>query len=333
MHIPTLFQALHKRWLCAPLCAAALALGSGPAVWAQTAAASRTLQLISPYGAGGANDIVSRLLAEKLGEKLGQAVVVVNKPGAGSILGSQQLVHAQPDGQTIMMADIAHGANPALRKTMPYDTLKDFAPITLVAEFPTVLLVHPSVPATTPAELVAFARQNPGKLNYSSSGFGSTNHLAAEVFKSELGLDITHVPYQGGGEAMNALLGGQVQMLFITLPASMPHIQSGRVKALAVTSAQRWPALPNVPSVAETVVPGFDVSLWIGLLAPAATPPDRLALLNEKVNEVLRTPAMQERINGLGGRVAAGSREQFDQHIRKELARWGKAIKPEMKIN
>ena len=333
MASPTLLRRWPHRLLIAPLFVAAATLLTCGHALAQATPPARALQLISPYGAGGANDIVSRLLAEKLGEKLGQSVVVVNKPGAGSILGSQQLVHAQPDGQTVMMADIAHGANPALRKTMPYDTLKDFAPIALVAEFPTVLLVNPSVPATTPAELVAYARQNPGKLNYSSSGFGSTNHLAAEVFKSELGLDITHVPYQGGAEAMNALLGGQVQMLFITLPASMPHIQSGRVKALAVTGAQRWPALPNVPSVAETLIPGFDVNLWIGLLAPAATPPDRLAFLNEKVNEVLRTPAMQERINGLGGRVAAGSREQFDQHIRKELARWGKAIKPEMRIN
>lgn len=323
---------LKSRWLFAPLLAIATLLVGDPA--AAQGTPPRALQLISPYAAGGANDIVSRLLAEKLGEKLnGQTVVVVNKPGAGSILGSQQLLLAPPDGQTLMMADIAHGANPALRKTMPYDTLKDFAPITLVAEFPTVLLVHPSVPAATPAELVAYARQNPGKLNYSSSGFGSTNHLAAEVFKSELGLDVTHVPYQGGGEAMNALLGGQVQMLFITLPASMPHIQSGRVKALAVTSAQRWPSLPNVPSIAETVIPGFDVNLWIGLVAPAATPAERLVFLNDKVNEVLRSPAMQERIHNLGGRVAAGSREQFDQFIRKELVRWNKAIKPEMRIN
>jgi tripartite-type tricarboxylate transporter receptor subunit TctC len=294
---------------------------------------AKQIRLISPYAPGGANDIVCRILSDRLAEGFGQPVLVDNKPGAGSIVGSTLLVKSPPDGYTIMMADIAHGANPALRKSMPYDTLKDFTPVVLVAELPTVLLVHPSVPAGTVGELVAYAKANPGKLNYSSSGFGSTNHLAAEVFKSELGLDITHVPFQGGGQAMNALLGGQVQILFITLPASLPHLKAGKVKALAVTSASRMSMLPEVPTVAETVIPGLDVNLWIGVVAPAGTPPAVVSRLNAEFNKVLDTPAVRERIVAQGANVAGGTAEQFDAHIRRELQRWARTIKPEMRVD
>lgn len=294
---------------------------------------SKPVRLISPYAAGGANDIVCRVIAEKLAEIMGQPVLVDNKPGAGSIVGSTLLVKSPPDGYTIMMADIAHGANPALHKKMPYDTLKDFTPVVLVSELPSAVLVNPSVPANSIAELVTYARQNPGKLNYSSSGFGSGNHLEAEVFKSDLGLDIVHVPYQGGGEAMNALLGGQVQILMITLPASMPHIKAGKVKALAVTSAKRAPLLPDVPTISETVSPGFDVNLWIGVVAPAGTPPDIVNRINADFNKVLAMPSVREKIAALGGNISGGTPEQFDAFIRNELARWSKTIKPEMRVD
>jgi tripartite-type tricarboxylate transporter receptor subunit TctC len=319
-----------RRWCLAAV--AAFFVAAGGAAHAQPFP-SKPVRLISPYGAGGANDIVCRVIADKLAESLGQPVLVDNKPGAGSMVGSTLLVKSPPDGYTIMMADIAHGANPSLRKTMPYDTVKDFAPVVLVAELPAVLLVHPSVPANTIAELVAYARKNPGKLNYSSSGFGSANHLSAEVFKSELGLDIVHVPYQGGGEAMNALLGGQVQMLFITLPASLPHIKAGKVKALAQTGAKRMDLLPDVPTVAETVHPGFDISLWIGVVAPAGTPQPVVDRLNAEFNKALAVPAVKERIAALGANIAGGSPAQFDAYIRKELARWAKTIKPEMRVD
>lgn len=314
-----------------------LAVAAAASVFATTPGAqtfpSKPIRLISPYAAGGANDIVCRVIAEKLSELMGQTVLVDNKPGAGSMVGSQLLVKAPADGYTIMMADIAHGANPALRKTMPYDTLKDFAPVVLVAELPTVLLVNPSVPANSIAELVAYAKQNPGKLNYSSSGFGSTNHLAAEVFKDELGLDIVHVPYQGGGEAMNALLGGQVQMLFITLPASLPHIKAGKVRALALTSAKRMTALPDVSTVSETVLPGFDINLWIGVVAPAGTPAAVVDRLNADFNKVLAMPAVRDRIAALGANIVGGTPTQFDAFIRRELQRWAKTIKPEMRVD
>jgi len=320
-----------KRILCRlATLVAGLALAAGVAAQPFP---SKSIRLISPYAAGGANDIISRVLAEKLAESFGQPVVVENKPGAGSMLASQILIKSPPDGYTIMMADIAHGANPALRKTMPYDTVKDFTPVVLVAELPTVLLVHPSVPANTIAELVDYAKKNPGKLNYSSSGFGSTNHLAAEVFKSELGLDIVHVPYQGGGEAMNALLGGQVQMLFITLPASLAHIKAGKVKALALTGSTRMPVLPDVPTVSETVLPGLDINLWIGVVAPAGTPAPVVDRLNGEFNKVLAIPAVKERIASLGGVAVGGTPAKFDEFIRKELARWAKTIKPEMRVD
>ena len=314
------------------LAAAAAAFALAGLVGAQTFP-SKPIRLISPYAAGGANDIVCRVIAEKLSELMGQTVLVDNKSGAGSMVGSQLLVKAPADGYTIMMADIAHGANPALRKTMPYDTLKDFASVVLVAELPTVLLVNPSVPANSIAELVTYAKQNPGKLNYSSSGFGSTNHLAAEVFKDELGLDIVHVPYQGGGEAMNALLGGQVQVLFITLPASLPHIKAGKVRALALTSAKRMTAMSDIPTVAETVLPGFDINLWIGVVAPAGTPAAVVDRLNADFNKVLAMPAVRDRIATLGGNIASGSPAQFDTFIRKELQRWAKTVKPEMRVD
>lgn len=320
------FVRLQRIAVAGTLCVASLGVMAQPFP-------SQPVKLISPYAAGGANDIVSRVLSEKMAEAIGQPVVVENRPGAGSILGSSMLVKSAPNGYTILMADIAHGANPALRKTMPYDTLKDFAPVVLVAELPSVMLVNPSVPAKTVAEFVAYARQNAGKLNYASSGFGSANHLSAEVFKAELGLNITHVPYQGGGEAMNALLSGQVQVLFITMPASLPHIRAGKANALAITSAKRMPQLPDVPTLAETVIPGFENNLWIGLLAPAGTPQAIVDRLNTEANKVLAQPAVRERIGGLGGLIVGGSPAQFDSYIRKEVQRWARIIKPEMRVD
>jgi tripartite-type tricarboxylate transporter receptor subunit TctC len=318
------------RTILAAVCAvlALTALPAGGQTWP-----ARPIKLISPYAAGGANDIISRLLAEKLADTLGQPVIVENKPGAGSVVGSTALVKSPPDGYTIMMADIAHGANPALHTALPYDTLKDFAPIVLVAKLPSVLLVHPSVPVSTAAELVAYVKAHPHQLNYSSSGFGSANHLSAEVWKSELGLDVAHVPYKGGGEAMTALLSGQVQILFITLPASLPHIKAGKVKALAVTSKERSALLPDVPTLSETVAPGFDVNLWIGVVAPAGTPPDVVGVLNKAFNKTLALPAVRERLAALGANPQGGTPEEFDRFIREEVQRWGKIIKPDMRAN
>jgi tripartite-type tricarboxylate transporter receptor subunit TctC len=294
---------------------------------------AKPIRLIAPYGTGGATDIVCRVLAQALSETIGQQVFVDNRPGAGAVIGTSALAKSAPDGYTIMMADIAHGANVALRKTLPYDTVKDFQPVTLVAMLPTVLLVDPSVPATSVKELIALAKAKPGTLNFSSSGVGSSSHLAGELFKAETGVDMVHVPYKGGGESMTALLAGDVQILFITLPAALPHIKAGKVRVLSVSSAKRLPALPDVPTLAEQGAAGAEVSLWMGILAPAGTPREIVGKLNTEITRVLATPAVALKISDLGAEVVGSTPDQFAQHITTEVARWGKTIKPEMRVD
>jgi len=294
---------------------------------------SKPVRVISPYTAGGANDIICRVIAPMLSESLGQPVVVDNRPGAGSMVGTSLLAKSAPDGYTVMMADIAHGANPALHNKLPYDTLKDFSSVTLVALLPTVLIVHPSLPVKSVKELIALAKSKPRELNYSSSGFGTSNHLAAELFKSDTGIDVVHIPYQGGGQTIAAVLGGQVQMAFITLPATLPHIKTGKVRVLAVSSAKRIAALPEVPTIVESGLPGFEVYLWMGVVAPAGTPSDIVTNLNSKINRVLAIPDVRDRIVGLGADVVGSTPEQLTDFIKAEIARWGKAIKPHMRVD
>ena len=294
---------------------------------------NKPIRLISPYAAGGANDIVCRVIAPRLSESLGQQVVVDNRPGAGSIVATSLLAKTAPDGYSIMMADIAHGANPALHSKLPYDTLKDFASVTLVALLPTVLIVHPSLPVKSVKELIALAKSRPGQLNYSSSGAGSTNHLAAELFKNDTGIDVVHIPYQGGGQTLAALLGAQVQMTFITLPATLPHIKAGKVRVLAVSSAKRIAALPDVPTVMEAGIPDFEVYLWIGVVAPTGVPGEIITKLSTDINRVLAIADVKERISGLGANVIGSTPEQLTDFIKAEIARWNKAIKPSMRVD
>ena len=294
---------------------------------------AKPIRLIAPYGSGGATDIVCRVLAQALSETIGQQVFVDNRPGAGAVIGTNALAKSAPDGYTIMMADIAHGANVALHSKLPYDSVKDFAPVTLVAVLPTVLLVNPAVPATNVKELIELAKARPGQLNFSSSGIGSSSHLAGELFKAETGIDIVHVPYKGGGESMSALLAGDVQVLFITLPAALPHIRAGKVRVLSVSSARRMPALPEVPTLAEQGMARAEVSLWMGILAPAGTPREIVTRLNSEFTRVLATPAVRQRIADLGGDVVASTPEQLARHIGAEVSRWGQTIKPEMRVD
>jgi tripartite-type tricarboxylate transporter receptor subunit TctC len=294
---------------------------------------SRPIRLIAPYGTGGATDIVCRVIAQALSDSMGQQVFVDNRPGAGAVIGTSALAKSPPDGYTIMMADIAHGANVALHSKLPYDSVKDFAPVTLVALLPTVLLVHPSVPAHSVKELIALAKAKPGTLNFSSSGVGSSSHLAGELFKSATGTDMVHVPYKGGGESLSALLAGNVQGLFITLPAALPQIKAGTVRVLSVSSPKRLPALPDVPTLAEQGAAAAEVSLWMGILAPAGTPPDVVATLNTQIRRVLAQPAVSQRIAELGAETAGGTPEGFAEHIAGEVARWGRTIKPEMRVD
>jgi len=320
------------RLFVAILLAHVIALGVAEPAAAQSGATP--IRIIAPYAPGGAVDIVSRMIAQRLAEVVGRPVIVENKAGAGSVVGTEALVRAAPDGNTLMMANIALAANPSLHKRkLPYDVPKDIAPVIHVVDLATVLIVHPAVPAQTAVEFVALAKAQPGKLNVASAGFGSVNHLAAELFKSEAGVDLVHVPFQGGGPALTATAGGQVESQFITLPPTLPFIQSGRVRALAVTSAKRHPLLPDVPTLAESAVPGFELTEWYGLIAPAGTPAETIGSLNAALNRVLQMPDVREQLGKMGAEVVGGPPSQFGKRIEADVARWSKTIKPSMRVD
>ena len=294
---------------------------------------SRPIRLIVPFAPGGATDITSRVIAPRLAERLGQQVVVDNRPGAGSIIGTQILARSTPDGHSIMLAEIAFGANPALHSKLPYDTRKDFTPVILVGLMPTILVVPPTLPAKTVAELIALAKAKPGGLNYSSSGVGSANFLAAELFKSITGTDIVHVPFQGGAQAIAGVISGQAQLLFTTMPPSLPQVRAGKLRALSIAHAQRSALLPDVPTTAEAGLPGFEVALWVGVLAPGATPAPVVRRLNGDIQHVLDLADVRERIGSLGAEIVGGQPQVLAKYIDAELKRWAATIKPEMRVN
>ncbi|OGA45416.1 MAG: hypothetical protein A3G24_23065 [Betaproteobacteria bacterium RIFCSPLOWO2_12_FULL_62_13] len=288
---------------------------------------NRPIRYILPYAVGGGVDILGRIVAQRLSERLGQQVVADNRPGASAIIGSELLARSAPDGYTIMTANIAHGANPYLRKKLPYDTIKDFAPVTLMALLPNLLVIHPSVPARSVKEFIALAKAKPGQLSYGTAGAGSANHLAMELFKVSTGTDIVHVPYKGGGPAVIDLVGGQIQAIFLTIPPAFPHVKAGRLVALGVSSNKRSSALPDVPTAMEAGVPGYEVYEWQGIVAPAGTPAGIIQRLNAEINEVLRLPDVRERISGLGAEVKGGTPAEFAEFIRKELRLWEKVVR------
>jgi tripartite-type tricarboxylate transporter receptor subunit TctC len=291
------------------------------------------IRIIAPYAAGGAVDMVSRLIAHRLAEVVRRPVIVENKPGAGSVVGSTALVGSAPDGNTLMMANIALSANPSLHKSkLPYDVTRDFAPVIQVADLATVLIVNPSIHADTAAEFVALAKSRPGKLNIGSAGFGSVNHLAAELFMAEAAVDLVHVPYQGGAPALMATATGQVDCQFITLPPTLPFINSGRVRALAVTSAKRSPLLPDVPTLAESALPGFELTEWYGIVAPARTPKATIESLNAAFNRVLQMPDVRDQLAKAGADVVGGPPAVLEKRIQADLVRWSRTIKPEMRV-
>ena len=289
---------------------------------------THAIRLIVPFPPGGATDIIARAVAQRWTETLGQSVVVENRPGAGGNIGSDIVAKATPDGYTLLMGTVGtHAINASLYTNMPYDHIKDFAPVILVAGVPNVMEVNPSVPAKTVQEFIAYAKANPGKLNFASSGSGTSIHLSGELFKVMTGVQMTHVPYKGSAPALTDLMGGQVQVMFDNLPPSLPHIKAGKLRPLAVTSATRAPALPDVPTVAESGVPGFEASSWFGVLAPAGTPRPIIDRLNGEVAKWLATPEAKERMLSLGANAIGGSPEDFAAHIRAETAKWAKVVK------
>jgi tripartite-type tricarboxylate transporter receptor subunit TctC len=315
---------LSRHWV--RLLAAALVLIS-PLALGQANYPTRPVRLVVPFPAGGTTDIIARATAQKLSEAWGQQVIVDNRPGAAGNIGSELVAKAAPDGYTLLMGTVGtHAINPSLYAKMPYDHVKDFAPVILVAGVPNVLVVNPEVPVKSVPELIAYLKANPGKLNFASSGSGTSIHLSGELFKAMTGVQMTHVPYKGSAPALTDLVGGQVQLMFDNLPSSLAFIKAGKLRALAVTSTTRAPALPDVPTVAESI-PGFEASSWFGILAPAGTPPDIIAKINGEVAKWLATPEAKEKLTAQGANVAGSSPQDFAKHIQAETAKWAKVVK------
>ena len=304
-----------------------IAFGMTQPVCAQ-AYPERAVRLIVPFPAGGTVDAVARGVAQKLSEALRQAVVVENRAGGAGSIGSEAVARAAPDGHVLLMGTAStHGSNPVVQKALPYDALRDFAPVILVASTPYILVVHPSVQASTVAEFVALARAQPGRLNYGSYGAGSSNHLATELFRALAGVDLVHVPYKGGAPAMADLLAGQVQMMFDVFTTSGPQVRSGKLRLLGVGAARRSTQAPDVPTLAEAGVPGFEAGTFFGLFAPAATPRQVVLRLNEETNRALLVPEMRERLLAAGAEPGGGSPEQLGQAVATEVAKWTRLVR------
>jgi tripartite-type tricarboxylate transporter receptor subunit TctC len=303
---------------------------AAPFTFAQGAAnyPTKPVRLVVPFPAGGTTDILARAVAQKLSEAWGQQVIVDNRPGAGGNIGSDLVAKSKPDGYTLLMGTVGtHAINPSLYKNMPYDHVKDFVPVILVAGVPNVLVVNPSLPVHSVPELIAYAKANPGKLNFASSGNGTSIHLSGELFKAMTGVEMTHVPYKGSAPALTDLIGGQVQLMFDNLPSSLPFIKAGKLRALAVTSGARAAALPDRPTLAESGLPGFEASSWFGVLAPTGTPRDIVAKLNGAIAGWLASPEAKEKLLAQGAIAAGGTPEDFARHIGAETSKWAKVVK------
>src|SRR5256884_2703177 len=280
---------------------------------------NRPVRFLVPFAAGaGINDIMARLVGQHLGAGLGQPVVIENRPGAGGIAGTEAAAKAAPDGYTFLMTNVSLVTSAYLYARLPYDPQQDFVPVTLVATSPLMLVVHPSVAAKSVQELIALAKANPGRLNFGSGGVGSTPHLSVELFKSAAGIDAVHVPYKGGAPALNDLIGGQLSFMIENVPGTMPFVKGGKLRALAITSAQRSPLEPALPTMAESGLPGYEVVGWQGLFGVAGTPPDILVRLQAEVGKVLRLPEVRERLAALGAEPVGSTPEEFVAFIRAE---------------
>lgn len=287
----------------------------------------RPVRLIIPYPPGGAGDFVGRLLGAKLTEALGQQVVNDNRPGGGQLIATQLAAQAQPDGYTLFLASATHGINPGLRKKLPYDSIRDFAPITLVASSPLIFVAHPSLNVGTIQELVAAAKARPGRINYGSSGPGTGGHLSIEMLKWMTGIDLVHVPYKGAGPALTDLLAGQIQLVCTSPLAALPHVRTGRLRGLAMTSRTRSHAAPDIPTVAESGVPGYESTLWYALLAPAGTPKAILKRLHAETTRAINLPDVTEKLRGLGADPIGSSPEELSKFLKTEIARWTEVIR------
>ena len=288
---------------------------------------AKPLRIIVPFSPGGGTDITARLVAQPLSEKLGKPVVIDHRPGAGTMLGTELAAKAPADGYTLLLAAAPHAINPALHKRVKYDATRDFTAISLAIAFPYVIAAHPSIPVSSIRDLIAYAKANPGKLSYDTSGTGSTNHLAGELFNRMAGVELTHVPYKGGGPALSDAVGGHVALLFGTVLETLPQTRNGKLRGLAVSSGTRAAVAPELPTVAESGVPGYDVTGWYAFLAPAGTPREVVKKLNQEITRILATPAVRERLLSLGAEPSPSTPEKAQEFIAAELLRWDKLIK------
>jgi len=303
----------------------ALALAFATSAFAQSYP-SKPIKIVVPYPPGGFNDTLGRTLAAKFTEAWGQPAVVENKPGANTLIGSDFVAKSPPDGYTLLVVAFPFAVTPSLIRNMPYDTLKDFAPVVLAAQSPNLLVVNPSLPVKSVGELIALAKAKPNSLSYASTGNGSSNHISMELFKSLAGVQIVHIPYKGSAPAVTDLLGGQVQLMFDNVPNVLPHVKAGKLVALGQTGVKRSPLISDIPTVAEAGVAGYEVTVWFGLVAPAGTPREVVQKLNAETVRILALPDVRERFLAQGVEPAGGTPEQFAEHIRAQMAKWAKVV-------
>jgi len=289
---------------------------------------TRTVRLIAPFSPGGATDVLARIVAQKLGERWGQSVIVDNRPGAGGNIGAELAARATPDGYTLVVAGAPHAINMTLYRKLSYDLAKDLASLNRIATYSSALVVHPSLPVKSVKDLIALARKRPGELNFGSAGPGSPNRLAIELFMTMAGVKMVHIPYKGGsGQMVSELVAGQVQLASMGLPPSISYIKAGRLRAIAVTGATRSPLLPGVPTVSEAGLPGYEVTSWYGVFAPAAVPKGLVAKLNGDIAAILDTSDMKQRLDKLGAEPASQSPEAFARFVQAEISKWAKVVR------
>jgi len=288
---------------------------------------NKPIRLVAPFSPGGATDVLARIVGQKLSERLGQPVVVENRVGAGGNIGAEQVAKAPPDGYVLLMGGVPHAIGMSLYTKLGYDLAKDLTAVGGVASFPSVLVLHPSLPAKSVKDLIALARARPGQLNFGSAGNGSPNHLALELFDTMAGVKMTHIPYKGAGQVVGDLLAGQLQLASMGLPVAIPHVQAGKLRAIALTGSARSPLLRGIPTVAEAGLPGFDVTSWYGVFGPAQLPPGITARLNSEIGGAITAPDLTERLTALGAEPAVTAPAAFAQYVREEIVKWAKIVR------
>jgi len=288
---------------------------------------SRPVRMVVPFAPGGSTDVLARIVGQKLTERSGQPVIIENRAGAGGNIGAEQVARSAPDGYMLLLGGVPHAISASLYSKLPYDLARDLAAVAEIASFPSAIVLHPSLPANSVKELIALARARPGRLSFGSAGNGSPNHLSLELFQTMAGVRMVHVPYKGSGQLVGDLLAGQVQLASMGLPVAVPHVHSGKLRAIAVTGAARSTLLPEVPTVSEAALPGFEVTSWYGVFGPAGLPADIVAKLNSEIGSAVTAAEVKERLAALGAEPSVKSPDQFGRYVRQEITKWAKVVK------